>query len=58
MQNQLRPAFLILVILTPISRVAVSIVAFAVEGDRRYVIVTSIVLAILVASLVLGKAGS
>ena len=49
---------LILVILTPISRVAVSIVAFAAEGDRRYVIVTAIVLAILVASLVLGKAGS
>jgi len=49
---------LILIILTPISRVAVSIVAFAIEGDRRYVAVTALVLAILLASLVLGKGGS
>jgi uncharacterized membrane protein len=35
-------------------RVAVSILAFAVERDRRYVAITSIVLLLLILSFVLG----
>jgi uncharacterized membrane protein YfcA/uncharacterized membrane protein len=45
---------LLLLIATPVVRVAVSIVAFALEGDRRYVVITSIVLLILLFSLFLG----
>jgi uncharacterized membrane protein len=48
---------LILLILTPILRVAVSILAFAVERDRVFMIVTSAVLAILVIALLLGRIG-
>ena len=42
---------LLLLILTPIARVAFSTVAFALEGDRMYVGFTLIVLAILLYSL-------
>lgn len=49
---------LLLLLATPVVRVAVSIVAFALEGDRRYVLITSLVLLILLASFVLGKAGA
>jgi uncharacterized membrane protein len=49
---------LLLLLATPVVRVAVSIVAFALEGDRRYVIITTLVLLILIASFVLGKAGA
>jgi uncharacterized membrane protein YfcA/uncharacterized membrane protein len=42
---------LVLLLLTPVTRVAVSIVAFAREGDRRYVVITSIVLAVLLVSI-------
>ncbi len=42
---------LLLLIATPVMRVAVSIVAFAVEHDRRYVVLTSIVLIILLFSI-------
>ena len=45
----------ILLILTPILRVAVSIYAFAVDGDRKYVVVTSIVLAVIVLTVLLSK---
>lgn len=48
---------LLLLIATPVVRVAVSVVAFAIEHDRRYVIITLIVLAILVASFLVGKGG-
>ena len=48
---------LLLLIATPVLRVAVSIVAFAAGRDRAYVIITSIVLTLLVLSFVLGKAG-
>ncbi|HVO82786.1 MAG TPA: DUF1634 domain-containing protein [Syntrophobacteria bacterium] len=48
---------LTMLILTPILRVAVSIVAFAVERDRVFVAVTSAVLAVLLLSFVLGKVG-
>jgi uncharacterized membrane protein len=49
---------LLILLATPVARVAVSIVAFALEGDRRYVVITSIVLLILLASFALGKAGA
>lgn len=42
---------LLLLIATPIARVAFSIVAFALERDRMYVIFTSIVLSVLLYSL-------
>ncbi len=45
---------LLLLIATPVVRVAASIVAFALEGDRRYVVITSVVLLILLFSLFLG----
>ena len=43
---------LLLLIATPIARVAVSLIGFALERDRTYVVVTSIVLAILIYSVV------
>ncbi len=42
---------LLLLIATPVLRVAVSVVAFALERDRRYVVITLIVLAILLFSI-------
>jgi uncharacterized membrane protein YfcA/uncharacterized membrane protein len=48
---------LLLLIATPVIRVAASIVAFALEGDRRYVVITSVVLLILLFSLFLGGTG-
>lgn len=48
---------LILLIATPILRVALSIWAFWRERDRTYVLITAVVLALLLASLLLGKAG-
>lgn len=50
-------AGLLLLIATPVMRVAVSIVAFVVERDPIFVVVTSFVLAMLILSFVLGKAG-
>jgi uncharacterized membrane protein len=47
----------VLLIATPVVRVMVSIVAFAAEGDRKYVLVTSIVLLVIILSVVLSKAG-
>jgi len=47
---------LMLLILTPVLRVAISIWVFVREGDKLYVIITSIVLAILIVSFALGKA--
>ncbi|WP_283679778.1 DUF1634 domain-containing protein [Lentilactobacillus sp. Marseille-Q4993] len=43
-----------LLILTPILRVVVSIYSFWVEGDKLYVIITTIVLVILAISFVFG----
>jgi uncharacterized membrane protein YfcA/uncharacterized membrane protein len=45
---------LLLLVATPIVRVAASIVAFAIERDRRYVLITLIVLVILLCSLFFG----
>ncbi len=42
---------LLLLIATPVLRVAVSVVTFAIEKDRKYVVITLIVLAILVFSI-------
>jgi uncharacterized membrane protein len=48
----------LLLVATPIVRVAFSIVGFALEGDRLYVVITSLVLAILLFSLIGGAAGA
>lgn len=47
---------LLLLIATPIFRVAVSIFAFVLDRDLPYVLITSYVLAMLILSLLLGKA--
>lgn len=46
---------LLLLLATPVIRVAASIIAFGLEHDRRYVVITSVVLVILVMSFLLGK---
>jgi len=46
---------LLILIATPVARVAFSVVAFAMERDRLYVAVTLIVLAILTYSLMGGR---
>ncbi|HEY4386349.1 MAG TPA: TSUP family transporter [Ktedonobacteraceae bacterium] len=45
-------AGLLLLIATPVLRVAISILAFALERDRRYVLITSLVFAILLFSFI------
>ena len=49
---------LLLLISTPVIRVAVSILAFALEHDWLYVVITLLVLVILIASFLLGKGGA
>ena len=46
-----------LLILTPVLRVIVSIYAFAKEGDRLYVVITTIVLVILIIGMAIGYRG-
>jgi uncharacterized membrane protein len=46
---------LLILIVTPSTRVAVSIIAFALQRDRAFVLITSAVLIILIISFVLGK---
>lgn len=48
---------LLILILTPVFRVAVSIFAFLKEKDYMYVGITSVVLIILIIGFMLGKAG-
>src|SRR5439155_24583699 len=48
---------LLLLIATPVIRVAVSVFAFVYQRDRVFVAITSLVLALLLLSFVLGKAG-
>lgn len=48
---------LLLLLLTPVLRVAVSIVAFLVERDRLYAAITAVVLLLLLTGILLGKAG-
>lgn len=45
---------LLLLIATPVARVALSLFAFHKEGDRTYVVITAIVLALLLYSLMAG----
>ena len=47
---------LLALIATPFVRVAVSMVAFALERDWRYLAITALVLAILIVGILLGKA--
>jgi uncharacterized membrane protein len=47
----------VLLILTPIARVVVSIYAFAVDHDRKFVMVTLVVLVVIILTLVLGLFG-
>ncbi len=47
---------LLLLIATPVMRVAVSILAFMYERDRLYMLITALVLALLLLSFVLGRA--
>lgn len=49
---------ILLLIATPIARVVLSLVGFALERDRSYVIITSIVLIILLISLLSGAGGA
>jgi len=42
---------LVLLIATPVARVALSLIAFILQRDRVFVVVTSIVLALLIFSL-------
>jgi uncharacterized membrane protein len=50
-------AGLLLLIATPVLRVAVSILAFVYQRDRVFVVITSVVLALLLTSFVLGRGG-
>lgn len=47
---------LVLLIGTPVARVALTLIAFAIQRDRLYVMMTAVVLALLVAGLVFGVA--
>ncbi len=47
---------LIVLVATPFVRVAGSIVAFALEHDRRYVLITSVVFVVMCLSVLLGQA--
>ena len=47
----------VLLILTPVVRVIVSVYAFAVDHDRKFVIVTLIVLSVIILTVVLGLYG-
>ncbi len=47
----------VLLILTPLARVVVSIYAFAVDRDRKFVAVTSIVLLVMALTVLLGSLG-
>ena len=46
---------LLLLIATPVARVVLSVGAFALERDRRYVAITLLVLAVLIYSLAVGS---
>jgi len=48
---------LLVLIAIPVARVAVSVVAFALERDGLYVVITAFVLAMLLLSFAIGEAG-
>jgi uncharacterized membrane protein len=45
---------ILFLIATPVVRVAISVVLFAAQRDRRYVLITAVVLALLLTSLISG----
>jgi uncharacterized membrane protein len=47
---------LLLLIATPVTRVAFTLVAFVLQRDRTYIVVTTVVLALLLYGLVFGNA--
>ena len=49
---------ILLLIATPITRVAVSLVGFTLKRDGKYVVITAIVLAVLLYSLISGAVGA
>lgn len=49
---------LLVLLATPVVRVAVSIIAFALDRDWQYVVITSVVLVILMVSFIVGKGGA
>jgi uncharacterized membrane protein len=48
---------LLLLIATPILRVVVSMIGFALQRDRTYTVISAVVLAVLLISFLLGKVG-
>jgi uncharacterized membrane protein len=50
-------AGLMLLLATPVMTVTAAVVAFALERDRRYVVIALVVLAILITSFLIGKGG-
>jgi uncharacterized membrane protein len=48
---------LLLLIVIPVATVITSVVAFAIERDRRFVVIACVVLAILITSMLIGKSG-
>ena len=51
-------AGLLLLIATPVLRVAISVLAFVYQRDRTFVVITTVVLALLLTSFVLGRGGA
>jgi uncharacterized membrane protein len=51
-------AGLLVLVLTPVLRVAASLVLFARERDWRFVVITAVVLGLLVLSFAVGRAGA
>jgi uncharacterized membrane protein len=51
-------AGLLLLIATPVLRVAVSVLAFVYQRDRTFVVITTVVLALLLTSFALGRGGA
>ncbi len=49
---------ILLLIATPVARVILALVGFALERDRTYVVVTAIVLCVLLISLISGAGGA
>ena len=55
MTKRLSP-ILVLLIATPVARVALTLVAFAAQRDRLYVLLTTVVLLLLLYGLLWGRA--
>jgi uncharacterized membrane protein len=51
-------AGLLLLIATPVLRVAISVLAFVYQRDRTFVVITTVVLTLLLTSFVLGRGGA